>query len=125
MLGFHISVYRQTDGGAAPATFETPEGQRLAVWQTGLFGLDWLDELVGEGKAINLGVQGLAGRYTATSEHLLPRIIAGPPLAKAIWGAGGSDILLDNWDGRTVIDHAAAAACRPDEWLLVQAWDES
>jgi hypothetical protein len=125
MLGFHISVYRQADGGGSPATFETPEGRRVAVWQTGLFGLDWLDALVKEGKAINLGVQQLAGRYTAQAEHLLPGLLAGPPGAKEIWSSGPYDILTEKWDGKTVIDQAEAAACRPDEWLLVQAWDES
>ena len=125
MLGFHISIYRQPGGGAAPATAESPEGQRLAVWQTGLFGLNWLDELVEQGKAINLGVSGLRGRYTATAAHLLPRIADEPPGAKEIWSAGPYDILTEKWDGRTVIDHAAVTACRPDEWLIVQAWDES
>jgi hypothetical protein len=33
MLGWHASVYRQPDGGHSPATFESPEGERLAVWQ--------------------------------------------------------------------------------------------
>jgi len=27
--------------------------------------------------------------------------------------------------GKTVVDRAAAAGCRPDEWLLVEAWDDS
>jgi hypothetical protein len=62
MLGWHISVYRQKVGGLS-----TPKGQRLAVWQTGLGGLDWLDELVKAGKAINLGENGgYPCRYTAT-----------------------------------------------------------
>ena len=74
MLGFHMSVYRQTDEGVAPATFDSPEGPRLAVWQTDAWGLDWLNDLVKAGRAI---------------------------------------------------DSAVVAACRPDEWLLVQAWDES
>jgi len=38
MLGFHMSVYRQTDEGVAPATFDSPEGPRLAVWQTDAWG---------------------------------------------------------------------------------------
>jgi hypothetical protein len=58
MLGWHVSVYRQKDGGSSPATFPTPEGTRLAVWQTGIGGLDWLDELVKAGKAIDLGGNG-------------------------------------------------------------------
>jgi hypothetical protein len=125
MLGFHISVYRQPDGGTSPATFESPTGERLAVWQTGLFGLDWLDELAKEGKAINLGVQQLLGRYTARAEHVLPRVTGGPPGAKEIWSSGPFDILTEKWDGKTVIDRSGASACRPDEWLVIEAWDES
>ena len=125
MLGWHISVYRLLDGGRAPAAADSPEGTQLAVWQTGLGGLDWLDELVKAGKAIDLGVQGLCGRYTATAAELLPRVAEGPPHAKPIWSAGPYDILTDRWEGRTVIDQTAVAKCRPDEWLLVEAWDES
>ena len=58
MLGWHISVYKQKNGGISPATALTPKGPHLAVWQTGLDGLDWLDELVNAGKAINLGENG-------------------------------------------------------------------
>ncbi len=35
MLGWHVSVYRQTDGGASPAAFESPEGTR------GTAAIDW------------------------------------------------------------------------------------
>jgi hypothetical protein len=125
MLGWHISVYRQRDGGAAPATETSPEGPRLAVWQTGLWGLQWIDALVAAGKAIDLGGNGYPCRYTATAEHLVPPIMEGPPQARATWLHDASDILTDKWEGQTVIDRAVADGCRPDEWLLVVAWDES
>jgi hypothetical protein len=51
-LGWDISVCRQSDGGVSPATADSPEGTLLARWEAGLNGLDWLDELVKEGKAI-------------------------------------------------------------------------
>jgi hypothetical protein len=35
------------------------------------------------------------------------------------------DVITDKWEGKTVIDGATAAQCRPDEWLIVEAWDES
>jgi hypothetical protein len=65
MLGWHISVYRQADGGTEPATSETSPGTRLAVWQTSFDGLRWLDELAAEGKALDLGGNGYPTRYTA------------------------------------------------------------
>jgi hypothetical protein len=51
--------------------------------------------------------------------------VDGPPEAKKHWGCGPNDVLLDGWEGKTLIDRAAIADYRPDEWLLVVAWDES
>ena len=125
MLGWHISVYRQRDGGAAPATAGSPEGPRLAVWQTGVGGLDWLDDLAKAGKAINLGGNGYPCRYTATAEYIIPQIVEMPPGARTHWLREASDVVTGKWEGKTVVDRAATAHCRPDEWLLVVAWDES
>ena len=126
MLGWNISVYRQADGGTAPATADSPEGERLAVWQTGIDGLDWIDELVKEGKAINLGGNGYPGRYTATAEHLFPRIVVdNPPGARSTWICEPSDILTEKWVGKTEINQEMAEGCFPEEWLLIKAWDLS
>ena len=125
MLGWHISVYRQKDGGASPATMELSEGIRVAVWQTGLNGLEWLEELVKADKAIDLGGNGYPRRFTSTAEYLVPRIIEQPPGARSTWVSQAGDILTDKWEGKTVIDRAAAEQCPLDEWLLVEAWDES
>ncbi len=124
MIGWHISVYRQKDGGAAAATAASSQGTRLAVWQTGLHGLRWLDELVKSGNAIDLGGNGYPLRFTATAEHLVPRIKQ-PPEANAVWVCGPQDILTDKWAGKTVVELDAIAQCRIGEWLLVEAWDES
>src|SRR5687768_16772212 len=125
MLGWNISVYRLMEKGEVPATAKSPEGMRLAVWQTGPRGLDWIDELVKEGKAINLGGDGYPYRYTATAEHLIPHFVNSIPEAHSTWSYEVSDILMNEWEGKTAIDQTAIAACRPDEWLLVLAWDES
>jgi hypothetical protein len=125
MLGWHVSVYKQKDGSGSPATAQSPEDARLAVWQTGLGGLDWLDELVKAGKAVNLGGNGYPSRYTAIAEYLIPQIIETPPRARADWLREASDIVTDKWEGKTVIDRAVAEHCSPHEWLIVEAWDES
>src|SRR5688572_11215799 len=111
MMGWHISIYRQTEGGASPAAAETPHGIRLAVWQTGSNGLDWIDELVRDGKAIDLGGCGYPCRYTATAGYLIPRILDEPPGARQVWVAGAGDILTHKWAGKTVLDQAAVACC--------------
>jgi len=125
MTGWHISIFRQADGGSSPARADSEEGIRLAVWQTGSEGLDWVDELVKNGHAINLGGNGYPRRYTARGEYLLPRIAGGPPEARSVWECGEHSVITSKWTGKTVVDGAAADDCRPDEWLLVVAWDES
>lgn len=96
----------------------------MAVWQT--FGLlKWIDEIVEQGKAIHLGGDGYPLRYTAPANHIIPEIINGPPEANPVWTANPGDILSPAYEGKTVIDQAAIAACRPDEWLIIEAWDES
>jgi hypothetical protein len=125
MLGWHISVYRQTDDGLLPATAESASGTRLAVWQTGLNGLDWITELVRANEAVYLGGNGYPIRFTAPAKDLLPQLIDQPPDANPIWISDKDDILTEKWEGRTVIDHLAVNACPPGEWLLVEAWDES
>jgi hypothetical protein len=43
----------------------------------------------------------------------------------SVWVCGPHDITLPGWSGKTVIDSPKVDACRPGEWLIVQAWDES
>ena len=125
MLGWHISVYRQTDDGVSPATAQSPTGTRVAVWQTGLGGLEWFDELVKAGKAIDLSGDGYPSRYTAAAEYLLPQILDKPLRALVTWMSGTDDVLTEKWEGKTVVDREVVAVCRRDEWLLIEAWDES
>jgi hypothetical protein len=125
MLGWHISVYRQQNDNSSPALFGAAHGTRLAVWQTGLGGLDWIYELVEQQKAINLGGNGYPLEFTAMMAYLKERLLDGPPGAKAVWTHDSTDILLPTWLGKTTMDLEALDACRPDEWMLIQAWDES
>ena len=125
MLGWHISIFRQQDGGAEPAATDSPQGARVAVWQTRLSGLDWIDQLCNTGDALSLGGNGYPVWYTAKAAHLLPVILNGPPNANSVWMRDVGDIVTEGWAGRTVIDQTVAAACSPDEWLLIEAWDES
>jgi len=78
-----------------------------------------------QGKAMNLGGNGYPCRFTATAEHLIPHFTNGIPEAHSMWSFEASDILMKGWAGKTVMDQTAIAACGPDEWLLLVAWDES
>jgi hypothetical protein len=123
MLGWHISVYQKV-GDADPVT-EAVQGKRIAVWQARLFGLRWLDALVKQGHGEYLGGGGWPSRYMFQAKDITPQILAGPPEANEVWIKGPEDIVTDKWEGKTVIDVAAANDCKIGEWLLVQVWDES
>lgn len=126
MLGWHISVYRQQDGGGSPAGADARTGTRVAVWQSGLDGLGWIGELVSDGHVIELGGNGFPIRFTGRCEHVLPTIEKGPAGARQVWVAGKDDVIdLEKWPGRTTIDQDAVDDCKPEEWLLIEAWDES
>jgi hypothetical protein len=124
-LGWNIGVYRQQNDGSTPASFGAPAGTRLAVWQTGLGGLNWLDDLVSQKKAVSLGGNGYPVEYTAMAGYIIPRLRDDPPGAKGVWTFDEGDVLLPGWLGQTTKDIQAMNACRSDEWLLIQAWDES
>lgn len=125
MLGWHISVFRQNNDGSAPASFGAAHGTRLAVWQAGLGGLDWISDLEKQEKAVFLGGNGYPLEYTARTMHLKPQLLEGPPLANATWKCDPGDILLSGWVGKTAMDLPALEACRPNEWLIIRVWDES
>jgi hypothetical protein len=133
MLGWNFTVCKQLNGGVSPATEVSAtkagrEGARLAEWQTSLFGRDWIEELVKAGKAIKVADNcGYPYLYTAPAKYLLPTILSpeGPPRANKIWRCDAHDILAPWWKVRTVVDRAMALSCFPDEWLVVEVWDES
>lgn len=125
MLGWMISVHRQLDGGSTQAQPGCPRGDDLAVWQTGMRGLEWLDDFVNQGSAIGLGGNGYPLWYTAKAKHLIPLISGSPPMARDTWACGPNDVLLPGWHDKAKIDSSAIALCRADEWLVIEAWDES
>jgi hypothetical protein len=139
MLGWHVSVYRLEGVDLPFPNLLSPDasrqqllrdaassrGTRIAVWQAGVDGLRWIDNLVKNGQAIALPGNGYPFHFFAPARHLLTPISEGPPQANAVWRHDPGDILTSKWEGRTTIDQEAVARCSPDEWLLVEAWDES
>jgi hypothetical protein len=126
MLGWLVCIFRQKDSGISPATNTPQKGEQLAIWQTNLYGLDWLHQLAEEGKVIEVGQNGgYPVRYTTLAKHLIPYIANSPPNAKAQWNVDEGDIILPSWKGKTQINKIEIDKCSPDEWLLIEAWDES
>jgi hypothetical protein len=132
VLGWHISVHRLTDpalretgADAEAALAASALGERLAVWQAGLAGLQWIDDLAAGGQGRTLLGGGYPSRYLIRARELVPRILAGPPAENTIWIVGPNDILGPGWLGKTTVDEDALRSCPPEEWLLVEVWDES
>ena len=125
MLGWHIGVYRQESGRESQAVFAATLGSRLAVWQTGLGGMDWLKELAEREQAFPLGGNGYPLRYTAKAPAVIEVITEGLPGARDTWVSDPGDVLGSKWEGKTTIDHEVCDECDPGEWLIVEAWDES
>jgi hypothetical protein len=144
MLGWHVGVYTMVAGRTSdsPATQDQPStrglsltqmdslrdgfarGARIAVWQADMTGLRWIDELVNSGAAIAARENGYPSVFYAKAVDVVPRLDA-PPGARPVWISGPDDVLTGAWAGRTVVDHSASAACAPEEWLMIEAWDES
>jgi hypothetical protein len=104
MLGYTVSVSRQKDGGVSPANFNSPMGDFLAIWSPELLDLKWIQDVVRAGNGIDLGGDGYPCRFTIRAEKFLPVLKESPPIK---------------------IDKDAVANCRPDEWLLMEVWDQS
>ncbi len=87
-LGWMIVVFRQQENRTQAAQSKCPHGERIAIWQTGLHGTEWLDALKAKGNARFLAFNGgYPLEYTAQAKHLLPRVLDkdGPPLANPVW----------------------------------------
>ena len=125
MLGWNVAVYRQAQAGASPATKATALGDRLAIWQTSVHGLSWIKALVTSGDAVLLEDGGYPTRFTGRASSILDAVMSGPPAARTVWQADGHDILHEEWTGQTVIHRHKIADCYHDEWLVIEAWDES
>jgi hypothetical protein len=126
-LGWHISLHRQASGRRAPSADGDPKGDRLAVWQSHVYGLDWLKELVEAHDAVHLSDNaGYPVRYTVRAGAVIPIILDGPPRGRTNWMAKPSDVVgYKHLRGGATIDQATLEECQPDEWPQVEAWDES
>jgi hypothetical protein len=140
LLGWRISVYRLTDEDAVRDAFTrapahpkrrleidpAARGERIAVWQAGVYGLDWIERIANEDdRGISLLRDGYPHWFLVRADDLIPQIVGSPPHEHPTWSHGQHDLLLPNWLGKTTIDKTAMRSCKRNEWLLVEAWDES
>ena len=101
-FGWGYNIYRQVDGGASPATKASRKcRQLLSVMWTGRLDDSWLEILKKAGKTLPISSD---GQYTATARDVM----------NCSYFSDGND-----WPGRQ-----ALATCRPDEWLIIDMWDD-
>lgn len=83
----------------------------LASWTAGLGGTEWLDALVRENKAKNLGGNGYPNSYSAKGNEILPLL-----MPESISSIGGANVRLKT---------DQITNCSTDENLIIEAWDQS
>jgi hypothetical protein len=116
MLGWQIYITQES----------SPENsQSLMSWCAGIGGLDWLDQLVKDGLAQDLGGNGYPNKYSAKAAVLLPKIVPILPNNEGKFVLGDNYVLSGNEHWGIKINQSKIDACSPDEILLIEAWDES
>lgn len=114
MLGWEVFVYRPT----MPDVF-------IARWKTSVFGLKWLDRLVEDNKAIDLGGNGYPDRYAVAAGVLLPMIKSGLPANDSPPVIGDDYVLPEGWSSDIDWNRQEVLACEGSDQLIVEAWDQS
>lgn len=114
MLGWEVLVYRPS----APDVF-------IARWMTSVFGLEWLNQLVKDNKAIDLGGNGYPNKYAIAAGVLLPIIKAGLPSNNSPLVIGDDYVLPEGWSSEVSWNQQEILACHPGDQLLIEAWDQS
>ena len=126
MIGWRISVYRQTNGGNSPAEFSYANvGPLVAVWSSASDGLGWFEDLAEQGKAIALGGDGYPFEFTAKTIDLETEFIEGSAGVNQISILDPKEPVPSLWDGWMCVYREELKACHPDEWLLIKVFDQS
>ncbi len=121
MLGWSISIYRHINNPILNKT----EAVLIAQWETSVYGICWIDDLVKEGKAKDLGRFGYPSRYSITAGVLLPIIKSGLPSHDSPLVIGDDYIMPEGWNSELQIDLQKLSDCPSDEILFIHAWDQS
>ena len=123
MIGWWIVVAAQTPE-ERDRSLDRKEAV-LANWEVGPGGIDWLQQLVREGKATWLAFNGCPNRYTAKAGDVLPLLAGGPPAHRGPAIIGDDYVMPANWKGDAIFHPDKIATCPPDQPLTIDAWDLS
>jgi hypothetical protein len=115
MLGWEVIVKKESDA----------DGQSLISWATGFDGLSWLDELVKEGLAQDLGGNGYPNKYSGQASIILPKIVPSLPSYEGKVVIGDDYVLEGGENWAIKINQPKIDTCKPEELLIIEAWDGS
>jgi hypothetical protein len=142
VLGWLISVHRVADedavrralaaeAGVKVVLGDNALGDRLAVWQAGIDGRQWIRQAASrEGGVVRELESGYPHRYLARAADILPTIrdrvpYKAPMFEYPSWVVPGGSVLLPGYVGKTTIDQGAIDNCPVQGWLYIEVWDES
>ena len=122
MLGWQFFIQIRGDEARNP---KDGKGSLLATWEAGLGGTDWIEQLVVQGKAKDLGGNGYPNRYTVTAMTLKNALAGGLPRHGGPPTIGENYFLPTGWTGSARLDLARLNELDPTCLLEVEAWDQS
>jgi len=122
MIGYSISVYQFVEG--VDITTISNDNEALATWTSGGFGgLDWIDNLVSEGKAEDLGGEGYPFYYKVKAQVILQALATDTPKNEEQTIVDDENAMTSDWQSK--IDASAIAKLKPNQQLIIEAWDLS
>ena len=110
MLGWEIFISRK-----APTKSEAQGSDTvLASWLTGFNGCDWIRRLVKDGRAMDLGSNGVYPHaYSAKAKEILPIILALPKTFKGSIVVGEDYVHLGGFKKTIKINQSVLDQCSP------------
>jgi len=122
MIGYSISVYEFIEG--MDITSISNENEALVTWSSsGFNGLDWIDNLVSQAKAEDLGGDGYPFYYKVQAQFVLQALARNTPKNKGQTIMDDESVLSSDWPSK--IDTSEIAKLKPNQQLIIEAWDLS
>jgi hypothetical protein len=131
MIGWWFLILAQTPeerASAVAADPRSPQAQAaiLATWEINVAGIDWVNDLVGAGKAVEVLSGGYPSRYRAIAGDVLPLVSDGPPAADTGFAVVGDDYVMPrDWSSNVTIHRDRLAGCQASQALTIEVWDQS
>ncbi len=122
MIGYSISVYEFVEG--MDITSISNDNEALATWTSASFdGLDWINDLVSAAKAEDLGGEGYPFYYKAQAQVILQALATDTPKNEGQIIMDDENVMTSDWQSK--IDTSAIAKLKPNQQLIIEAWDLS